>query len=361
MARWWSRRAPDKPAKSTQDSDLPFVLRSADGFPALCRVASSGSQVAVWSEKGRVEIHGAGAPALLPPGKYVVLQAGKPQGGLATAGKVVAAMPVEVVERQGAAAVALHVADPVYWQDLVRTEDTGRVRIELTGGSVLNIGARSQMRIVRHDMATEQTELELTAGQLRGQIVKLTKPGASFKIKTQTAVIGVVGTELIIICEPGNTTVICLEGSVTITNVDASIPGSVTLQAGQSTTVPANGPPSPAALVSPQTLQALINQTSLLQTGAVHAVHGGLTSFTSFASIAAAGGTVGVSSVAVVQLGNASNVLKSTSFSFPSGAFNGLSNLGSGWNAVGCALNNLAHSEGLDVSSYTPPAGSSCP
>jgi hypothetical protein len=48
------------------------------------------------------------------------------------------------------------------------------------------------MRIVKNDAATEQTELELGVGKFRGQIVKLTKPGASFKIKTQTAVVGVV-------------------------------------------------------------------------------------------------------------------------------------------------------------------------
>ena len=215
------------------------------------------------NDKGRVEIHGAGAPILVPPGKYVLLQAGKPQASIETAGKVIAAIPAEVVERQGAAAIPLHLNDPVYWQDLVKTEMSGRVRIGLTGGSVLNIGARSQMRIVKHDVATEQTELELSVGKLRGQVVKLTKPGAHFQVKTQTAVIGVVGTDLIVISTPQSTTIICLEGTVTVANVLSSISGSVTLQAGQATTVPVNGPPTPATNVSSQTLQTAINQTFL--------------------------------------------------------------------------------------------------
>ena len=211
------------------------VLQSVDGFPALCRIASIGPEVSVLNEKGRVEIHGAGAPILVPPGKYVVLQAGKPQAGSSTAGKVVAAIPSEVVERQGAAAVPLHVMDPVYWQDLVRTEMDGRARIELTGGSILTIGARSQMRIVKHDAATEQTEVELTAGRLRGQIVKLTKPGASFQMKTQTAVIGVVGTDVIVVSTADSTTVYCVDGSVNVCSSNPSVPGCGRLrQPGQS-------------------------------------------------------------------------------------------------------------------------------
>jgi len=333
-----------------------FVLGSADGLPSLCRIASIGSEVAVLNEKGRVEIHGAGAPTLLPPGKYVVLQAGKPQAGLETAGKVTAAIPVEVVERQGAAAVPLHVTDPVYWQDLVTTERTGRVRIELAGGSVLNVGARSQMRIVKHDMATEQTELELGVGKLRGQIVKLTKPGASFTIKTQTAVVGVVGTELLVICEGGVTTVICLEGSVTVANVNPSIPGSVTLQPGQSTTVTVNGAPSPPVSVSPQTLQSLINQTNA-QTGPGKS---GFESLTSFAYIVFAGGTAGIFGATIGGLGDAANQFGNIHFNFPPGAFNSLNNLGSGWNALGCALDNLAQSEGVSPV-YIPSGCYSCP
>jgi hypothetical protein len=216
--------------------ETSVILQGVDGFPALCRVAAIGPEVEVLNDKGRVEIHGAGPPILVPPGKYVVLQAGKPQGGLETAGKVIAAIPSEVVERQGAAAVPLKLNDPVYWQDSVKTEMNGRVRIGLTGGSVLSIGARSQMRIVKHDAATEQTILELGVGKFRGQVVKLTKPGASFKITTQTAVVGVVGTDIVVVSNPDSTTVYDVDGKVKVCADHPPRSNCADSQSGQSTT-----------------------------------------------------------------------------------------------------------------------------
>jgi hypothetical protein len=225
----------------------------------------------------------------------------------------------------------------------------GRVRIGLTGGSILNIGARSQMRIVKHDMATEQTELELSVGRLRGQVVKLTKPGARFQVKTQTAVIGVVGTDIIIIATATSTTIICLEGAVTVSNVLSSISGSVTLQAGQSTTVPVNGPPTPVVNVSPQTMQAEMNQTGLQTVQQPPAWQGALSIGNTVIAVA----TTGVMGVAVWELGNASDLLNQAS----SNAGNALNSLGPGWPPVGCGSINLG---GQGSSPYIPPT-SICP
>lgn len=328
------------------------LLRSEDGLPALCRVSAIGSEVGVLNEKGRVEIHGSGAPFLLPAGKYVVFQAG-PQAGSVTAGKVVAAIPTEVVDRQGAVGVPLKLSDLVYWQDLVRTEQNGRVRIELTGGSILNIGARSEMRIVKHDPASEQTELELSAGRMREQVVKLTKSGASFRTKTQTAVIGVVGTDVIIISTPTYTTVICLEGTVTVTGLSPSYPGSATLHAAQSTTVPVNGVPTAPVNVSASTLQSELGQFSNVVTGAAsHAVV-----VLSITEAALSGGSIAVLGVSISQLGNASSLL-SQAGSSAGNAAGGLSGIGGvlsgipgGWPPVGCGLQTYQQ----ENSSSSPP------
>jgi ferric-dicitrate binding protein FerR (iron transport regulator) len=338
------------------------VLESVDGFPALCRIASNGSAVSVLNEKGRVEIHGAGAPILVPPGKSILLQAGKPQAGSSTAGKMVAAIPSEVVERQGAAAVPLHVMDPVYWQDLVRTEMDGRARFELTGGTILTIGARSQMRIIKHDADTEQTEVELTAGRLRGQIVKLTKPGASFQMKTQTAVIGVVGTDVIVVSTADSTTVYCVDGSVNVCSSNPPASGCVTLLPGQSTTVPLNGAPTAPAAFSPETLQSEINQFLIGTAGRT-----GAAGFWPILETVAGGATIALLGVTISDLGNASNLLKQAGSSLNgaagslSGAPGAYGNLPADWNAVGCALNNLSQSEGASNSIFTPAAGLSCP
>jgi hypothetical protein len=362
------------------------ILHGVDGIPALCRVAAIGPEVAVLNDKGRVEIHGAGAPILVPPGKYVVLQAGKPQGGLETAGKVIAAIPAEVVERQGAAALPLKLNDPVYWQDSVKTEMNGRVRIELTGGSVLNIGVRSQMRIVKHDAATEQTILELGVGKFRGQVVKLTKPGASFKITTQTAVVGVVGTDIVVVSNPDSTTVYDVDGSVKVCTNNRSVhccgptqsgqtttpccgtsqagqppppgcgtsqsdqssqsgtPCCVALLPGQFTTVPANGPPSAAANFSSQTLASELSEIGFqaLQSGI------GLQGAVSIGSAVLSGVAAGVLGVAVWQLGNASDLLNQAN----SNLGNALGYLGPGWPSTGCGTLGLG--QGPGSSPYIP-------
>lgn len=76
-------------------------MQGEKGLPALCRIAAGGSSLAVFNDRGRVEIHGWGVPYILPAGKYAQLEAGSPQRGLRTAGSVNAAIPAEVVQRQG--------------------------------------------------------------------------------------------------------------------------------------------------------------------------------------------------------------------------------------------------------------------
>lgn len=76
---------------------------------------------------------------------------------------------------------------------MVRTQDKGRLQITLTDGSMLSVGSRSEMTIVKHDAQTQQTEIELTTGTVKAEVQKVTKDGGHFTIKTKTAVIGVTG------------------------------------------------------------------------------------------------------------------------------------------------------------------------
>jgi len=113
-----------------------------------------------------------GAPLILPMGKYVTLEAGRPQGGSVAAGTVTAEIPAETLQHAQGAPAPLKVQDPVFMGDTVQTMGTGRVRIAMKDGSTLNIGARSTMKIVAHDAQSQQTALELTAGKLRSQVQK---------------------------------------------------------------------------------------------------------------------------------------------------------------------------------------------
>src|SRR5438128_2533040 len=71
---------------------------------------------------------------------------------------------------------AVKAKDPIAWNDVLRTDATGRMRIALDDGSLLSIGTDSQLRVVQHNAKTQTTQLELGLGRLRSQVVKLTQP-----------------------------------------------------------------------------------------------------------------------------------------------------------------------------------------
>jgi len=109
------------------------------------------------------------------------------------------------------------VKDDLQWNDLLSTGASGRVRAGLADGSILSVGSNSELRVVQHDAASQQTSLEMTFGKVRSKVVKITQPNGKFEMKTPNAVIGVVGTDFFVGYEANRTTVICYTGKVTVT------------------------------------------------------------------------------------------------------------------------------------------------
>jgi len=107
--------------------------------------------------------------------------------------------------------------DDLEWNDLLKTEHTGRLRAGLADGSILSLGSDSELKVVQHDSASQQTSLEMNFGKVRSQVVKITQPNGKFQIKTPNAVIGVIGTDFFVGYEPGRTTIICYRGQVSAT------------------------------------------------------------------------------------------------------------------------------------------------
>jgi hypothetical protein len=118
------------------------------------------------------------------------------------AGKVSRVLPEGFLRRAGATA-EVKAADPVLWQDIVRTNLQGRVRIALNDGSVLTVGAKSELRIVKHDTQSRQSLVEVLYGGLRARVRAITQKGGSFQVRTPTAVVGVIGTEFFVDATPG--------------------------------------------------------------------------------------------------------------------------------------------------------------
>jgi hypothetical protein len=229
--------------------------------------------------------------ALIPaPPQQPAAPAPRVPAGAQTAGKVTAAIPKDYILRGGQQADG-KVGDDVCWNDQVRTEPRGRVRMVLTDGSILNLGSDSQLRIVQHNAQSQQTQLEMRYGRLRAQVVKLSRPDSRFEIRTNTAICGVLGTDFYIEATEKSTRVVVFQGVVRVTPLiagavagiaaggqaaaagagqagqtgvagagQASTSASVTVSAGQASTAVAGAASAPTAVAGAQ-IQAAIGAT----------------------------------------------------------------------------------------------------
>ncbi|MGA2899474.1 MAG: FecR family protein [Candidatus Acidiferrales bacterium] len=171
-----------------------------------------------------------------------------PQSAGQHAGQINALIPAASRNAQPA-----KVQDQLQWNDLLKTAHSGRVRAGLDDGSMVSLGSDTELRIVQHDGASQQTSLEMNFGKMRSQVVKITKPGGKFEVTTPNAVIGVIGTHFYAAFEHGKTTVICYEGTVLVTpraNAQAqnnsgqsSNGNSISVGAGQMVVIVSHIPP----------------------------------------------------------------------------------------------------------------------
>ncbi|MGA1999539.1 MAG: FecR family protein [Terriglobales bacterium] len=174
---------------------------------------------------------------------FLLLLLAIPSAADTRAGSVSALLPSAKIERAGSTTAAAPGAE-VRENDLLRTDDQGRVRIKLLDQSVLSIGVKSQLRVVRHDPTSRQTSVELNFGKLRAQVAKITRAGGRFEVRTPTAVAGVIGTDFgVDASDPDVTKFICISGSVQITSVDTGVTGTITCRGGTTVTVRRGKPP----------------------------------------------------------------------------------------------------------------------
>jgi len=157
----------------------------------------------------------------------------EPQAGGQHAGEISRMIPAVSIAR-GSKTLNASVKTAVEWQDLLNTKADGRARVALEDGSVLNVGSDSTMKVVKHDAAAQQTELELTVGRLRAQAQKISKPDGKFEVHTPAGVAGVVGTDVYVDYQNNVMNVIVFEGFVRVCNLAGVC---VVLKAGQMTTL----------------------------------------------------------------------------------------------------------------------------
>ncbi|HXE75033.1 MAG TPA: FecR domain-containing protein [Candidatus Xenobia bacterium] len=170
------------------------------------------------------------------------------------AGKVTAEIPKGQIDRK-AQMIPVAVGAEVYWNDIVHTGEKGRARITLLDTSIINIGPQATFRVVIHDEKTKQSELFLIAGKARVQ-VKKTDPKQKFTLKTDAAVIGVIGTDFFVDAKGDETTITCFDGIVRVRSSDPDVSGDRRLGAGETLTVRRN---QPLQAIRPATAEEMDN------------------------------------------------------------------------------------------------------
>jgi hypothetical protein len=160
------------------------------------------------------------------------------------AGDVEAYIPVGKIARTMGEAPSPAVGVDIFWEDRVETEPTGRIRIQLDDGSTLNVGSESQLTVLKHDRVSRQTNLSLAMGKMRCVVkdLKSAKDG-KFEVKTNTAVLGVIGTDFFVEATATETRVIVYEGAVRVVNINSSILGTQVIREGQRAVVRTERPP----------------------------------------------------------------------------------------------------------------------
>jgi len=172
-----------------------------------------------------------------------------PQTAAQRAGEVSRVIPAVNIAR-GSKSINASAKTVVDWQDVLNTQANARARVALDDGSVLNVGSDSSVRIVQHNAAAQQTDLEISLGKMRSQAQKITQPNGKFEVHTPAGVAGVVGTDFYTSYENNIMTVIVFEGLVRACNLAGVC---VVVKPGQMTTV-RNGDSS-----SPVVIQATLS------------------------------------------------------------------------------------------------------
>src|ERR1700687_3489808 len=216
------------------------------GTAGLAEILVGGTQAQVLAVAGIADLMAGGsdAPYRLHAGEVARLDAASGDGAAGQAGSVPAAgqvsrlLPDVQIDRASQQTVA-SIAAPVYWNDELRSTSSGRARVSLTDGSLLNLGSNSALRVLQHDAQAQQTSLDLAVGRMRGQVVKLSRPGAKFDISTPAGVAGLVGTDFYLLATPDYTELMVFEGVVRFTSFASGQP--VTTTAGMKVQISRDG------------------------------------------------------------------------------------------------------------------------
>ncbi len=156
---------------------------------------------------------------------------------------------VDILKGGKLPATPVKVGDSISQGDIIRTKSSGKVQIHFADDSVLTISPDSRVAINEYvynpDTNQRQAHLKIFHGLVHTLVNKIFKREApDFTVETQTAVIGVRGTDYYTLVAPALSDIYNNSGSTEVRNVFAEIPGKVILKGKEFTQVARNLPPT---------------------------------------------------------------------------------------------------------------------
>ena len=157
---------------------------------------------------------------------------------------------------------------PIYARDTLRTRKRSRLRLDLNDGSILTLAADTELTVTRSLFDPEQEQrssfMDMTVGKARFWVRKLAGwDEPEFSVKTQTAIIGVRGSDFIVRAGETTTEVTALdETRLTIVSLAAMEAAPVLLTEFEQTVVALGELPSEVIRISPEEAEQLILEMS---------------------------------------------------------------------------------------------------
>lgn len=155
----------------------------------------------------------------------------------------------EVVALRGKITVAratiseqLTVGAEILRQDRIVTDADGRVKVRFVDGTVIAVGANSELVAAEYDVdasgARRSGIFSVITGLFRATVAP-GAPGSRFEVQTATAIASVRSTDWMAEASDKNTGVFVFDGAVTVASRRPVAGGTVVLQPGEGTDVPA--------------------------------------------------------------------------------------------------------------------------
>ena len=154
---------------------------------------------------------------------------------------------------------------PLFATDAVATADKSRTKLFFRDDSILNLGELSRVEVQEYLYRSEQDRARAVYRLVEGSL-RVVVGRSDLEIHTPTAVAAARGTTFIVWIEGTGpkvayTGLMVLEGEVNIRNIHADVVGEQTVGAGQSTRVPADGPPQPPSETLPDVFEQFMKGT----------------------------------------------------------------------------------------------------